>query len=107
MASSATIIITTAVAHARRDVQQHFENGNAYDSARAVAYDPPDRMHRREFERFVDRNIVHEARAGLYWIDLAELRRDKERQGRAAWMALAIIAIVLISAIGIVLLIAR
>jgi hypothetical protein len=107
MASSATIIITTAVAQARHDVQKHFEDADAYQAARAIAYDPPGDMHRREFERLVGCNILHEARSGLYWIDRNALRLQKERQARGAWMALAVIAIILLSAAGLVLLVAR
>jgi hypothetical protein len=107
MATSASTIIAAAVAKARREVRQHFEDSDAFDAARAVTYDPPDGMHRRQFKRLVDRNIVRKDETGRYWIDRVALRREQERQKAAVWMALAIIAIFLLSATGIILLVTR
>jgi hypothetical protein len=107
MATSASTIIAAAVARARREVRQHFEQREAFDRARAIAYDPPDRMHRRQFARLVDRGILREARSGFYWMDRAAVRREAERQKANAWKALVIVVILVLSATGFILLFVR
>ena len=107
MATSAVNIIAAAVAKARREVRRYFEDRDAFGPSRAVAYDPPGRLHRRQLERMVARKIIQTTADGRYWIDRAALRQEQERQSAAAWTAFVIVAVFLVSALGLALLVAH
>jgi hypothetical protein len=59
-----------AVARARREIQHHFFSHDAVRPDRAVAFQPASHIERRQFERLRDRGVIHEAKPGLYWLDV-------------------------------------
>lgn len=107
MATSAATIVAAMPAKARREIREHFEQANAYDPANAVAYDPPDQMHRRQLDLLIGRAIARETGDGRYWIDREAERLEEERQRAAARLVLKIILIVCVVAIGVVAIVAE
>jgi hypothetical protein len=93
MATSATTIIAAMAAKARREVRRHFEQKNAFDPRHAAAYDPPDSMHRRQFEHMIGRGILRDTGDGLYWIDREAERIEQERRRAAALLVMKIILV--------------
>jgi hypothetical protein len=91
MATSASTMIAAMVAKARREVREHFEQRNALDIAHAVPYDPPDSMHRRQFDNLIGRGILRETGVGRYWIDREAQRLEEERRRAAALLVLKVI----------------
>lgn len=59
-----------AVARARREIQHHFFSHDAVRPDRAVAFEPSRSIERRQFERLRERGVIHEAKPGLYWLDV-------------------------------------
>lgn len=100
MASSAATVAAALVARARREVREHFEQRDAFDPEHAVSYDPPDRMHERQLEMFVGRGILRETGDGRYWIDRAAVRLEDERRKAALKVALVLIAVGVVIAVG-------
>ena len=100
MATSAATIAAARVARARREVRGHFENHDAFDPGHAVAYDPPDRKHKRQFELLVGRGILRETGDGRYWIDRDAVRIENERRKAASKVALMLIVIGVVIAIA-------
>jgi hypothetical protein len=102
MATTATAAAAAAAARARREVREHFDGNNAFDPAHAIAYDPPSRMHRRQFDALIGRGIVLATGDGRYWLDLEAARREDERRRAAAKLVLKILLIaVAISVAGV------
>lgn len=97
MASGAAAAIAAAVARARREIREHFEEAGAFDPASAIGYDPPDHIHERQFELFVGRGVLRPVGDGRYWIDQEAERIEDERRRDAAKLAfkLVIIAVAL------------
>jgi hypothetical protein len=83
-----------AVARARREIQHHFFSNDAVRPDRAVDFDPPDRLQRRQFERMRQRGIIHEATDGRYWLDVVAYDIDLTgRYKRVKWaLAFAVLA---------------
>ena len=100
MASSAATVAAALVARARREVREHFEKQDAFDPDHAVAYDPPDRMHERQFELLVGRGILCGTGDGRYWIDRAAVRLEDERRKAALKVVLVLIAVGIVIAVG-------
>jgi hypothetical protein len=100
MASGAAAVIAAAVARARRQIEEHFENAAAFDPPHAVGYEPPDQMHERQFELLAGRGILKETIDGRYWLDREAVRLERERQAAAAKTVLVIMAIGLVIAAG-------
>jgi hypothetical protein len=94
VATSGATIAAAMAARARREVREYFDSRNAFDAAHAVPYDPPTRLHRRQFDFLIGRGIARETGDGRYWIDLAMLRLEDERRKAALKLVLKIIAIV-------------
>ena len=95
MATSAASAAAAAAAAARRELREHFEQANAFDPSNAIAYDPPRRLHRAQFEALVGRGIVKQGIDGRYWFDREAERADQERRRAAAVVILKLILIVL------------
>ena len=90
MATSATTVIAAMAARARREVREHFEQKGAFDTNGAVGYDPPDSLHRKQFEHLIGRGILRDSGAGRYWIVREAERLDEERRRAAAILVLKI-----------------
>jgi len=84
-----------AVARARRDVQHHFFSLDAVRPDRAVEFDPPTGLQRRQFERMRDRGIIHETSQGRYWLDVVAYDVDLRARHRRVKTALIILLVVL------------
>ena len=84
-----------AVARARRDVQHHFFSLDAVRPDRAVEFDPPTGLQRRQFERMRDRGIIHETSQGRYWLDVVAYDVDLRARHRRVKTALIILLIIL------------
>ena len=84
-----------AVARARRDVQHHFFSLDAVRPDRAVDFDPPTRLQRRQFERMRDRGIIHDTGDGRYWLDVVAYDVDLRARHRRVKTALIILLIIL------------
>ena len=95
MATSAATIAAAVAAKARREVGEHFEHANAFEPTAAVAYDPPGRAHRQQFDSMVGRGIVKITADGLYWFDRDADRAEEERRRAAAVVVLKIVLIAL------------
>jgi hypothetical protein len=83
-----------AVARARREIQHHFFSNDAVRPDRAVDFDPPNRLQRRQFERMRQRGIIQEATSGRYWLDVVAYDIDLTgRYKRVKWaLAFALLA---------------
>ena len=83
-----------AVARARREIQHHFFSNDAVRPDRAVAFDPPSRLQRRQFERMRERGIIHEDKNGRFWLDVVAYDIDLTgRYHRVKWaLAFALLA---------------
>jgi hypothetical protein len=84
-----------AVARARRDVQHHFFSLDAVRPDRAVDFDPPTRLQRRQFERMRDGGIIHDTGDGRYWLDVVAYDVDLRERHRRVKTALIILLIIL------------
>ena len=81
-----------AIAKARRDVQHHFFSHDAVRPERAVAFEPSRRIEERQFERMRSRGIIHEAKPGLFWLDVVAYDIDlRQRHDRIRWVLLALV----------------
>ena len=59
-----------AMARARRDIQHHFFSHDAVRPDRAVDFEPDRMIERRQFERMIERGIIHRTTDGRYWLDV-------------------------------------
>jgi hypothetical protein len=84
-----------AVARARREVQHHFFSNDAVRPDRAVEFDPPTGLQRRQFERMRNRGIIHETSQGRYWLDVVAYDVDLRARHRRVKTALIILLVVL------------
>jgi len=84
-----------AIARARRDVQHHFFSLDAVRPDRAVDFDPPTRLQRRQFERMRDGGIIHDTGDGRYWLDVVAYDVDLRARHRRVKTALIILLIIL------------
>jgi hypothetical protein len=100
MATSAGAVAAAAVARARREIRDHFEAAEAFDAAHAVSYEPPNRMHARQFDLLVGRGILRGTGDGRYWLDRDEERREEERRRAAALLLFKILLIAVVLAIA-------
>jgi len=102
MATTGASVAAAIVAKARRDVCEHFEQYDAFAPDDAVAYEPPDRIHRTQFDALVGRGIVKPTADGRYWFDRAAEREDEQRRRAAALVVLKVALIVLAITIAVV-----
>lgn len=93
MATSAAAAIAAAQSRARREILQGFEDAGAVEPARAIAYDPPSRLHERQLAMLVNRGLLKPAGDG-FWLDPAALELDRERQARVTKVGFAFLAVV-------------
>jgi hypothetical protein len=93
MASGAAAAIAAAVARARREILEHFEDSGAFDLGNAVSYEPPDHIHERQFELLVGRGILQPVGDGRYWIDREAERLEDERRRSAAMLLFKLVLI--------------
>lgn len=84
MATGAAAAIAAAVARARREIREHFEGAGAFDPEHAIAYEPTDHIHERQFELLVGRGILRPVGDGRYWIDREAEEMEEQRQRTAA-----------------------
>lgn len=100
MATAAAAVI----ARARRDIQHEFFSQDAVRAERAIAFDPRGHAQRRVFERWQRAGIIHETRAGYYWLDVIAYDVDlRRRHGRLRIALLTIIGLLLIVGVASVL----
>ena len=90
-----------AVARARREIQHHFFSNDAVRPDRAVDFDPPTGLQRRQFERMRDRGIIHGTGDGRFWLDVVAY--DVDLTSRYHRVKIALLLVIL--ALAIVLLI--
>jgi len=102
MATTGASVAAAIVAKARRDVREYFEQYNAFAPDDAVAYEPPGRIHRTQFDMFIGRGIVKPTGDGRYWFDQAAERAEAERQRAAALVVLKVALIVFAITIAVV-----
>jgi len=100
MASGAAAAIAAAVARARREIGERFDEEGAFDPLHAIGYEAPDHIHRRQFELLVGRGIVRETSDGRWWLDREALRLEDERRAAASKLVLMIILGGIVIAIG-------
>lgn len=96
-------------ARARREVLAFLTDREAFDPARAVPFDFPSELHRRQLGNLVGRGIVRDTGDGRYWIDRAAVALDEQRRRDAARLLLKIVLVAAAVAIaaGLVLSLAR
>lgn len=81
-----------AVARARREIQHHFFSHDAVRPDRAVAFEPSRGIERRQFERMRERGVIHEAKPGLYWLDVVAYDVDlRQRFNRVRTLLLIMV----------------
>ena len=92
----ATSAVAAAVARARRNIQHHFFSHDAVRPDRAVPFQPDRHIERRQFDRMMRRGIIHEAKPGLYWLDVVaydvDLTARYQRVRIALFVALGLLA---------------
>ena len=84
-----------AVARARREIQHYFFSHDAVRSDRAVDFDPPTGLQRRQFERMQERGIIHQSGDGRYWLDVVAYDVDLQQRYRRVRLALIAVLIIL------------
>ena len=99
MATGAGAIIAAAVARARREIREHFEENGAFDPPHAISYEAPNGMHQRQFDQLRGRGILRDTGDGRYWIDRDALRLEQERRAAAAKIIITIIVIGVVLAV--------
>src|SRR5690349_4791564 len=87
-----------AVAKARRDIQHLFFSHDAVRPDRAIAFEPRNGIHERQFERYRSAGVIREAQPGLYWLDVVAY--DIDMRQRFARVRLVLLVMVLVLAIG-------
>lgn len=92
MATAAAALI----ARARRDIQHHFFSEDAVRPDRAVPFEPDSLIERRQFERMRSRNIIREAKPGIYWIDIVAY--DVDLTARYHRVRVALVGVLLVLA---------
>lgn len=92
-------IIAAAVARARRDIRHYFFSADAVQRARAVRFEPNNRLESRQFRRMLANGVIREAKPGTYWIDLPAY--DEEMRWRFAWLRNVLLAIIFMVLVGI------
>ena len=85
-----------AVARARREVQHHFFSNDAVRPDRALDFDPPTGLQRRQFERMQERGIIHQANDGRYWLDVVAYDTDLTARYQRVKVALLAVLVVLL-----------
>ncbi|MFL6720271.1 MAG: hypothetical protein ACJ8FT_00495 [Sphingomonas sp.] len=86
-----------AVAKARRDIQHHFFSEDAVRPERAVGFEPRNGMQGRQFDRMRSKNIIREAKPGVYWLDVVAYDVDlRERHARVRIVLLALVILLFI-----------
>jgi len=87
------------VARGRRETQHHFFSYDAVRPDRAVPFDPGNGIERRQFERMVERGVIHQTDAGNYWLDVVAYDVDFRARHRRVKTALLVIIAILIVAL--------
>ena len=87
-----------AIARARRDIQHHFFSQDAVRPDRAVDFEPDRMIERRQFERMLDRGIIHRTNDGRYWLDVVAY--DVDLRQRHSRVRLVLLVLVIGLAIG-------
>lgn len=83
-----------AAARARKRLISHFMGQNAVSAAAAVAYEPHRGMERRWLERLIEKGVLHQGKAGTYWLDVPAYDAwTKSRRRRTGAMIGAAVAI--------------
>lgn len=85
-----------AVARARREIQHHFFSNDAVRPDRAVDFDPPTRLQRRQFERMQDRGIIHATGDGRYWLDVVAYDVDLTSRYHRVKIALLLVILAML-----------
>lgn len=107
MATSAAAAVAAMAARARREVREYFEQRGALDSNHAVSFEPPTKLHRRQFEYLVGTGIVKQTADGRYWFDQASYRQEQDRKAEAAKRMMIVLLIALVVGIGVAAIVAR
>jgi len=89
-----------ANAKARRDIQHHFFSNDAVRPDHAVAFDPPSRLQRRQFERMRSVGIVRENKQGLYWMDVVAYDIDLRRRFKRVRIVLLALVLLLLAGLS-------
>ena len=101
MATSVTSVIAAMAAKARQEVREHFDQRSAFDPNSAVPYDPPDSLHRKQFEHLIGQGVLRETGGGRYWIDREAEKLEEERRRAAAVLILKIVLIAVAIAVAV------
>ena len=100
MATGAAGAIAAAVARARREIHEHFEEAGAFDPGQAITYEPPDHIHQTQFEMLVGSGVLQPTGDGRYWLNLEVERLVEERRRIAAILMLQIVAVIAVVGIA-------
>lgn len=83
-----------AMARARRRLVSHFMTQNAISAPNAIAYAPDRGMERRLLERLIEQGVLHQGKAGKYWLDIPAYDAwNKARRRRAGALVGAAVAL--------------
>lgn len=83
-----------AQARARKRLISHFMTQNAVSADKAIAYAPDRGMERRLLERLIEKGVLHQGKAGSYWLDIPAFDTwTKSRRRRAGAMIGAAVAL--------------
>lgn len=83
-----------AAARARKRLVSHFMAADAVSADKAVAYEPHRGMERRWLEQMIEKSVLHQGKAGTYWLDIPAYERwNKSRRRRTGAMIGAAVAI--------------
>lgn len=85
-----------AVARARRDIQHQFFSHDAVRPDRAIDFEPDRMIEQRQFERMLDRGIIHRMDDGRYWLDVVAYDVDLTARFQRVKVALLAVLLVLI-----------
>ena len=96
MATSAGAVVAAAVARARREVRERFQDAGAFDPDHAVVYEPPSHLHERQFDLLIGQGILKEAGTGRFWIDREAIKLEDQRRRHALKILLVIIIVGLV-----------
>ncbi|WP_025560498.1 hypothetical protein [Sphingomonas sp. UNC305MFCol5.2] len=96
MSAANTILpaLSVAIAQARKRIVAYFLAQHAISPEDAVPFVPAAGVEHGQFQRMLDKGVVHEATPGSYWLDRAAYRADDDARRRVLEPLVIVLSVV-------------
>ena len=101
MATSGAAAVAAAVGRARREVREHFGEAGAFDPGKALSYEPPSYLHKRQLELLIGQGILRETGDGRYWIDPSAVMREAAERRSALKVLFVLVVLGILIALAV------